>query len=448
VKSVKIRFPEHGPFLEGFFPADLQRSSDQWQRGRLLVGFCFLGFLFGLVYTAFYLAIGHTLGALTIGACGSAVAIVPWFFKRTGHFRFCGHLVMGLGAANFAILGLLEGGLDGHAMAWMAAIPLCALLLLDRNAAFGWSGVCVGLISGFGFWAVTRGALLPVYDPRWHTLIGVAGYAGLVIFLGMVGWIFESGRRTAQQKMEETLDDLFQANERLIHLNNEKSDFLAMAAHDLRNPLTVLVGSADMIHTSPDTSIEEIRGHAERILTSAHRMQHLLNELLDIHAIEEGNLGLKPQVCDLRKVIAQAARNHHQLAAGKQITVESVLPGEPVLALADERAISHVLDNLLSNAVKFSPPRTRVVVEAFMEDGGIDIRVKDQGPGITWEDQGKLFKKFSRASALPTGGESSTGLGLSIVKRMVEAMEGTVTCQSRPGEGAVFTVTLPPRQSA
>jgi signal transduction histidine kinase len=102
-----------------------------------------------------------------------------------------------------------------------------------------------------------------------------------------------------------------------------------------------------------------------------------------------------------------------------------------------------VLDNLISNAVKFSPPKTTVQVRTLTENGCVFVAIKDHGPGISPDDQKKLFGKFVRLSAQPTGGESSTGLGLSIVKKLAEAMAGTVFCQSVLGEGATFILRLP-----
>jgi signal transduction histidine kinase len=102
-----------------------------------------------------------------------------------------------------------------------------------------------------------------------------------------------------------------------------------------------------------------------------------------------------------------------------------------------------VLDNLVSNAVKYSPAGTTIVISASQADGKVTVAVKDQGPGLSEEDQKKLFQKFTRLTARPTGGESSNGLGLSIVKRLAEAMNGNVGCHSVLGQGATFFVQLP-----
>jgi signal transduction histidine kinase len=111
--------------------------------------------------------------------------------------------------------------------------------------------------------------------------------------------------------------------------------------------------------------------------------------------------------------------------------------------LADEQAVIQVLDNLISNAVKYSPHGKQVFVRVLRNAQNVRVEVQDEGEGISEADMTKLFGKFARLSARPTGGEHSTGLGLSIVKKMVEAMNGRVWCESELGKGATFIVKLP-----
>jgi signal transduction histidine kinase len=113
------------------------------------------------------------------------------------------------------------------------------------------------------------------------------------------------------------------------------------------------------------------------------------------------------------------------------------------MAVADVAALDQVLDNLLSNAVKFSPPGKRVHVSVDFADAQVDCRIQDEGPGFTEEDRVRMFRRYARLSARPTNGEPSTGLGLSIVRKLVKAMNGELLCESNPGQGATFVVRLP-----
>ena len=120
-----------------------------------------------------------------------------------------------------------------------------------------------------------------------------------------------------------------------------------------------------------------------------------------------------------------------------------MLPAENAVVQADPAALSQVLGNLLSNAVKFSPPGKEISIGVRSEESYVECYVQDQGPGFTEEDKTRMFQRYGRLSARPTGGEPSAGLGLSIVKKLVEAMGGALTCESTAGSGARFTVRLP-----
>jgi two-component system sensor histidine kinase/response regulator len=121
----------------------------------------------------------------------------------------------------------------------------------------------------------------------------------------------------------------------------------------------------------------------------------------------------------------------------------SVIPAEPVSALGDATALDQVLDNLLSNAVKFSPPGRQIYFTLRTAGSQVECVVRDEGPGFTAADQEQMFRRYKRLSARPTGGEPSTGLGLSITRKLVLAMGGELICDHPPGQGATFTVRLP-----
>ncbi len=253
--------------------------------------------------------------------------------------------------------------------------------------------------------------------------------------------IVEKGRlvsELAQQKQA-----IEKQNEALRHLNEVKNSFLGMAAHDLRNPLSNIHLTADMLLTmgaafSPAERADllgEIRGQAQYML-------RLLNDLLDVSHIESGKLNLKPEAVNVATFLTEVIQRQAKLAEAKgtQIWLGLVPDGD---ARADPVRLRQVLDNLLSNAVKYSPPKSNVRVRASRLERGWRIEVQDQGPGLTPADRAKLFQDFARLSAKPTGGEKSTGLGLAITKRVVEAHGGQIGVDSEPGRGATFWFTLP-----
>jgi signal transduction histidine kinase len=174
------------------------------------------------------------------------------------------------------------------------------------------------------------------------------------------------------------------------------------------------------------------------------QMFSLVTNPLTVNTAEQGLL--KPTLVrtDVGKVLNAVCAEFKDFAAVKSITLRVEAPeSEEFFANADAPMLREVLENLLSNAVKYSPQGKTVVVRLKASNDYIRVEVQDEGEGISSEDMTKLFGKFARLSARPTGGEHSTGLGLSIVKKMVEAMHGRVWCESELGKGATFIVELP-----
>lgn len=422
-------------FLAGWHPADPEVA----RHVRLITNFGFLGSLFGACYAAFYFAIGHEWGAWIIVVCSLLFLLVPYLLRATRRVVLLGHFIVGVMAAGFTALCLVEGGMDGHAIAWLVSVPLCGLLLVGKRAGGIWMLVSFGAAGAVVAAQLLGFPLTKLYADRWHSLVTAVGYLGLIAFMFLLGLIFELGREKAFGRMRKALGELEISNRRLEHLNREKNEFLGIAAHDLKNPLTVVVGNAQLIGLLDDRN--EVNQLAHDIQATGLRMSRLITRLLDANAIEEGRYTSQIERCDVAALVAESVRHNRANAERKQIGVEVRL--EPALwARADRAALVQVVDNLLSNAIKYSPPGSSVCVRATAENGWVVAAVTDQGPGLSEADQAKLFQKFTRLTAKPTGGESSTGLGLSIVKRLAEAMGGSVGCSSRLGEGATFFVRL------
>jgi signal transduction histidine kinase len=180
-----------------------------------------------------------------------------------------------------------------------------------------------------------------------------------------------------------------------------------------------------------------------RIQVAAARMVEMVQNLLDANRIERGEMKLNLAPADLRPTLNSVVETQRAPAAAKQQTIHLESDPVPAVVLVDSSIIVQVLENLVSNAMKYSPPGKNIFVRLKKQAQGARVEVQDEGPGLSAEDQKKLFGKFARLSAKPTGGEHSTGLGLSIVKKMVEAMNGKVWCESELGRGATFIVEFP-----
>lgn len=243
--------------------------------------------------------------------------------------------------------------------------------------------------------------------------------------------------------------ELAEANNRLETLNREKNEFLGIAAHDLKNPLGAIKLASDFLNSHADSvSPADIRELSGDILRTSSYMFSIISNLLDINALESGKIAVTLAPANIGELVQFVIENYRQRASNKSIELVYTSPGIPVMALADTYRLREVLENLLSNAIKFSPQHRSIeigisTVQSSQGTTAAQISIRDHGPGISPDDMKKLFGKFQKLDARPTNGEDSTGLGLSIVKKLMELMNGSVRCESTLGDGATFFVELP-----
>ncbi|MGC9400221.1 MAG: ATP-binding protein [Anaerolineae bacterium] len=240
--------------------------------------------------------------------------------------------------------------------------------------------------------------------------------------------------------------ELAKKNAQLKRLNEEKNRMLGMAAHDLRNPLHVIFSFSEFLLDEIGEALDpDLREMLSTIHRSSAFMTHLVNDLLDVAKIESGKLELHRCPTDLVALVERNVGLNRLIAAGKEITLRLSTEPLPPMSLDPEK-IEQVLNNLLSNAIKYSHPRTTVHVRLRREDDHALLAVEDEGQGIPAEELERLFRPFQRTSVQSTAGERSTGLGLVIVKRIVEKHGGKIWVESRVGVGSTFFVALPYRK--
>jgi two-component system, sensor histidine kinase and response regulator len=234
------------------------------------------------------------------------------------------------------------------------------------------------------------------------------------------------------------------ARDELKQLAEDKDELLGVLTHDLKNHLGGMDMSAQMLRDRTEArSDPKLRLMAENISHSSSQMLAFVKEFLANASADHG-LSIKPEPVSLKEAAARAVQQHQEAAQRKQLVIQTLLEGNGALVQADAAALNQVLDNLLSNAIKFSAPGKQIRV-AVLPPGPryVECRIQDEGPGFTPLDKALMFRRYSRLSARPTGGEPSTGLGLSIVKKLVLAMNGELACDSTAGSGATFAFLLP-----
>ncbi len=287
-----------------------------------------------------------------------------------------------------------------------------------------------GVPVGFVFFSST--------DPGTYADVHVETFLRIA---GQLATVVEKARHLTLLAEQRAL--LEQQNTTLRELNEQKNRFLGIAAHDLRNPIGNIRGTAQLLLLPEyEPAPAERASHLQDIERQASYMLELLGDLLDVSRIEAGKLTLSLAPLEvktlLRDVLARFTRSAE--SKGSHLKLESapagVLTGDPL-------RLRQVLDNLVSNALKYSPAGTTVHLGAQPEADGWRLSVRDEGPGLTLADQANLFHDFTPLTARPTGGESSTGLGLAICRRVVEAHGGRIGVDSLPGHGATFWFTVP-----
>lgn len=235
---------------------------------------------------------------------------------------------------------------------------------------------------------------------------------------------------------------LKQANDELRNLAEDKDELLGILTHDLANHLVGIQMNTVVLREQIREMPTPCAHLVDNISHCTESMLTFVQEFLANQSAEHLQVQIEPM--DIKELLEQAVEKHVAMAANKRITLQLKLPKKPLIALVDSGALSQVLDNLLSNALKFSRKGSKVTLGAGRDPmDWIHIFVRDKGPGFTHEDQEKMFRRYGRLSARPTGGEPSTGLGLSIVKRLVDNMNGRIVVESETGKGTCITVRLP-----
>lgn len=226
-------------------------------------------------------------------------------------------------------------------------------------------------------------------------------------------------------------------------LNTERNEMIGIITHDLKTPLTTAL-SVSKSFSKEDISDEQ-REYLEFITRSLNKVNSLVTDILEIKVLESPSLKTNFGLVDVKEVCGQVVSALKIQSDNKDIRILTEL--EEATAYLDRSLVVQIVDNLLSNAIKFSRHGSTVHVRLKQLKHVLRIEIADEGPGIREEDMPKLFQKFQKLHARPTGGESSTGLGLSIVKKYVEAMEGRVWCESEFGKGAAFVVEFKQQES-
>lgn len=242
--------------------------------------------------------------------------------------------------------------------------------------------------------------------------------------------------------LKQAHDFILEQNISLQQLNLEKNELLKMVSHDLRNPLTVMVSGLDFLNRHLDEPDPRIERRLKNMWLATERMESIIDHFLNRESILVGNRVLQLEWLELRTLLTKVKSHFQEDALNKNIDLCLQLEVE-ICVYTDGSVLAQIIDNLVSNAIKFSPHFKTVWLRAFLDQEHLTIQVEDQGPGFTWSEQEDLFTFIGPRSAVPTFGETSLGLGLTIVKKLTDLLNGQIECVSEPGQGATFILTIP-----
>lgn len=247
------------------------------------------------------------------------------------------------------------------------------------------------------------------------------------------------------QEIRKQLLELKEQSKQVQELYQEKQQVLSVVSHDLKGPFNRIFALVQLMNLTPENLTDDQKEYLGKIHQIVADGLGMMRNLLDARRLEEKGIDLMPESLNLTVLVGSLVKNSRALADKKKINLHFEGPAQ-AHATGDKLYLNRVFDNLLSNAIKFSPPGKSIYVQVTEVAEFIKVSIKDEGPGFSKEDMGNLYQKFQRLSARPTGGESSTGLGLSIVKSILDKIGGSVQCISEWGQGAEFIVSLPKTQ--
>lgn len=232
--------------------------------------------------------------------------------------------------------------------------------------------------------------------------------------------------------------------EAIQEANKAKSDFISLVAHELRIPMTSIKGYTDLMNAGLAGPLsEQQKQFLEVIGRNLTRMTSLISDLSDINHVESGRMRFDMTAFDLREVVADVSDSLRERIGNRQQTLRIEIEDDLPLIYADSTRIAQVLSNLMSNAHKYTPEGGEIILRAWPNGRFAFVSVQDNGYGISEENQEKLFSQFFRAEDTEVRAQPGWGLGLSIVRRMVEAQDGEINFESKLGEGSVFTFSIP-----
>lgn len=426
--------------LDRLIPPELLREPESQIRSRVLVGSCFgLGALGGLAIIVRLLTVPFDVTPLVALGLIALVVALPWLQRLTRSHRIAGGVLVGAMIAAFAALHLLYGAFPGASLVLFPLVPVLGAFLVD--VAFG--ALSAALIAVLA--VLLRLLLPPPTGPQIAQLAWTFASVGAVapLMCALVASAFDRARARSQLQLEAANARSEEAFARAEAANRSKTEFLRHVSHELRTPLSAILGYGELVQEElEEAGQDHISADVGRIRRASEQLLGLINDLLDISRIEAGAVDLEIAEVDLAALLAQVGETVRPLADANHNALEVLAPPDLPRVATDPRRLRQVLLNLASNACKFTE-RGHIALTAAPAPGGVVLRVRDTGVGMSPEQRARIFEPFVQVHPSAERRQQGTGLGLSLSRRLVEVLGGRIDVASEPGRGTEFSVHLP-----
>ncbi len=421
---------------ELFLPAHAYKSEESLRLHRFFVASCYVTSVFATSYFLMSIYMHGPLFAKAMAVSFVLFIFLPLVLRMGVRLSILANAFLAIICVIAILLIYWEGGIRRANVApWLIVLPAFAIMLQGTRLAMTWMVIALITIAGFSYFTFQGIGFQVMFDTTKDPVFNLLSMSGLVCLITFVFYISETERKKAHDSLESQ-------NIILDKLSKEKSKFLQIAAHDLRNPLIVIQGLADR-SSDADITDEERAECLTYIVSSTNRMSELIKNLLEIQVIDAGKMAIEPQLLSMTNLLNLYLAQMAHVAAVKQTVIEVNMPETEVSIYSDPARIEQIMDNYVSNAIKYSPVGSKVRIQLKENIDSVELRVKDEGPGIDKSEMHKLFQQFSTASSIPRPGEHATGLGLAIVKKIADALDAEVGVTSEKGQGCTFYVRFP-----
>jgi len=434
-----------------FVPPHLRGDVVTARTAGLVVGFSLLPILFvpllaALEWLVFPPEIATNAVWLVL-ASAPVCAAVPFVLRATGSTAVAGNLMVGYGFFLFAVFGYYAGGVQSPPAFWNVLVPMAALALVGRRGAAFW--LAAVLVEAFAVaWLQGHGLRLGNYVlPERRALYGFGSTSCLAVLIVLAGLVYERTKNATIGHLAACNAELARARDAADRASRAKSDFLAVLTHEIRTPMTAILGFTDLLREEWSESGVEGRNLVTlaTIQRSGRELLDMVNDLLDLSKLEAGKLELERIPYAPAELVSEVLEPLHAVAARKGLALELALQAPlPDVAHGDPVRLRQVVLSLVTNALDYTE-RGRVAVSLGVSPGPrgecLDLCVRDTGIGIAPERLASLFEPAFRSSTSSPG--ERVGLGLAMARRLTELMDGTIEADSELGTGSAFRVRVP-----